>query len=124
MLDGELPEPESTELERHIAQCAECGSAEEDFQLLRREIRGLMVDRITVAPEASVFKRRIMVPVPAFAAAVLLLVVLAGMLIFLRTSVEEAGPVAPRRETARPAGDSLARFDGGGKAVIYKEERR
>lgn len=124
MLDNELSKNESEALAEHLEQCADCRAAEKDFQFLRREIRGLAVDRASVSAEVSVLRRRILVPVPALVSALLIIVVLTVLLI-----LPDPGPETRRSRTAPHVAEglgsgSLARFDGGGKTLIYKETRR
>ncbi len=124
MLDGELAEDELASMNEHLKGCAECTSAREDYLFLRREMRAIAVDRKVAEPPSSFFRRRVLVPVPVLAGAAFAALLLA-VLIGLWPSRSSEGPaVTAGRPPAKAAADSLARFDGGEKAVIFKEERK
>ncbi|HUF03141.1 MAG TPA: zf-HC2 domain-containing protein [Aridibacter sp.] len=124
MLDGELPESETAALLEHIRNCADCAAAKADFELLRMEIQGLAIDERTLLQEPSLVRRRVLVPAPAIAAAALVVVVLVSVLVVSLLRSPEPDPPFTRAETPPATRGSLARFDGGGKAAVFKEARR
>ena len=144
LVDEELNEQEAESLREHINACAICKEAEDEFLLLRREIKSYAVTESLGARNATLkqmlgsenvplWKKRVALPVPAL---VLLLLALISAGIWMggtrlqsnRTPVaslrEERKPVVqPAPATASEKGIDMARFDHGGRAVIYKVRR-
>ncbi|MDH3530052.1 MAG: zf-HC2 domain-containing protein [Acidobacteriota bacterium] len=125
LVDGELPEAESRELTKHVQSCEECSRAREDFLFMRRQIKGLAVDEQTATPLRTNFlRRRIAIPVPVFALAILALAGLFAVLFVSMPNGPENSVKISRPDETKTSSSSLARFDRGGKAQIYKEVRR
>jgi hypothetical protein len=53
LIDGELPQAEARELERHLDLCGDCQSAREDFLLLRRQIADYPLDHDAFARQRA-----------------------------------------------------------------------
>lgn len=150
LLDDELDEQEAESVRQHLSACETCRQAEQEFLLLRRELKSYAgADSQTVAERQQrtlrriigyervpLWRRRIALPAPALALLLLALISLSGWLVTalwqkrFAPEVETAGrekKIVPQPPTAPPAaGDGdvdLARFDRGGRAAIYKVRR-
>jgi hypothetical protein len=143
LVDEEMSREESEHVRRHIAACAVCRRAEQDFLLVRQEIRSYGTARdsqsarqalreITGGKGTSWWGKKIALPAPAFALMALLVIAL------LSWSLVRSIPFAPgtRERAAKPPvidkpainqpGASQAdfsRYDRGERAVIYKARR-
>ncbi|NNE68463.1 MAG: zf-HC2 domain-containing protein [Pyrinomonadaceae bacterium] len=125
LMDGELAREVANKLRKHIGTCEECAEAEMDFILMRRQIRGLAVDeQIAAAPRHSWIGWRISIPAPVFGIALLVVAGLVAVLLANRAQPPVGNAASPLPEKTIADSASLARFDGGGKAQIYKETRR
>lgn len=145
LVDGELDEERARSLREHLAACSVCRRAEAEFLVLRREIKSYTVEdkraagalalhKILNSENVSFWKRRVALPAPALAALLLTVVALGVWIIFTRREPETERLAArareEKREIAGPGAPSsgageidLARFDHGGRAVIYKTRR-
>lgn len=134
MIDGELSETEVAEIGMHIAGCTDCQALERDFLLFREQLRTPAPDlakrpAMPLAKRPSIWKKGIFVPVPVFAAFLLLV---AGMLIGLvalrsgkTDQIALENPLRNSQSTLDPAGElSISRFDKGGRAEIYIEPKQ
>lgn len=138
LIDGEMSREESEQVREHIAACAVCRLAEQEFLLVRQQIRsyGSAPDsygaaqafrEITREKAASWWGRKIALPAPAFALMVLLVLTsLAWSLI--RPAARE--PQRNERATRPPVIDQqgadqpdFSRYDHGERAEIYKARR-
>ena len=125
LIDGELLDEEAFEMRSHIETCKACASAESDFLFMRQQIKGLTIDEQTSAPVSrSFFVRRLSIPAPVFAIALLVAAALAATLTAFLPGIAEESAEIERPAVKEFSKSSLARFDGGGKAQIYKEARR
>lgn len=125
LIDGELGEKEGEELRAHIEGCSVCAAAREEFLLLRLRIKGLTIDERTASPHQTGFlKQKIVLPLPAFAATILVITIVISGLFFFRPVPSATTVDARRPKMVSRGGASLARFDRGGKARIYKEVKR
>ncbi|MBD0372597.1 MAG: zf-HC2 domain-containing protein [Pyrinomonadaceae bacterium] len=146
LVDEELDEREAVELRKHIFACEVCQQAEKEFLLLRREIKAYtstepaaygrerLLKQILSSGRVPFWKRSVALPVPALALLLLALLSLGVWTAASRLSDkrvpaeavrEEKRKVAPTAAPESQAGDEidLARFDHGGRAVIYKVRR-
>lgn len=142
LVDEELSEEEASGLREHITLCEICRRAETDFIILRRELKSYTsselradalshtLERILDSEKIPLWKKRIALPVPALALVLLTLVLLGAWLASARwqkgrtsavEAVREEKTIAPPAPAASYADEvDLARFDHGGRAVIYK----
>jgi anti-sigma factor RsiW len=146
LVDEELDEQEASELREHIAACEVCQQAEKEFLILRREIKSYTraewpgaerqrtLEQILDSGKVPLWKRRIALPAPALALLILSVLVLGIWMAAARRQkarmpVVEAGReekkpvVLPASNTSPESEVDLARFDHGGRAVIYKVRR-
>ncbi len=143
LLDGELGEEDARSLREHLAACDVCRQAEAEFLILRREIKSYTVEETRAAgaralhkilshENAPLWKRRIALPVPTLVALLLIVVALCVWTIFARREAQRlrTASLEEKREITRPIAPApgtgeidLARFDHGGRAVIYKMRR-
>jgi anti-sigma factor RsiW len=142
LVDEELEEREAENLRRHIAACETCGQAEKEFLLLKREIKSYPVTEwhgargqrtlrhVLGSGNVPLWKKRIALPVPALAGLLLALMV-PGIWMASSRWQKASMPVETAREEKRPVPPparseseiDLARFDHGGRAIIYKVRR-
>lgn len=141
LLDGELDEREAQSLREHLSVCATCQEAEREFLILRREIQSYRsgasqneearqaLVRLLGAEHVPFWKRRVALPVPALALLVLAVLAPGVWIIEARKAARRTEPEAAREEKRvaplPPAASTdsavdLARFDYGGRLVIYK----
>lgn len=137
LIDGELNDAESEKVRAHIEGCSVCQNLEKDFLFFREQIRESAADfeieqLKTVFPskrKISVWKKGISLPVPIFAAFVLVLIGLGAWAISLRFSqtneivVENPSKKLPEKNNNQSGEISLARYDNGGRAEIYVAPR-
>ena len=139
-VDGELSPDESERVGRHILACPVCKLTQEDFLRLRQEIKSYdfkpgplaesqALDRILSSQKTPLWKRRVALPVPVFAL-ILILLIASGLWsvssLLAKPQPPGGGIRAEKRfdETTPPqTGLDLSRYDGGGRAVIYKTRR-
>lgn len=136
LIDGELSAEESELFRTHIAGCASCEAAREDFLLLRREIKdsafiyvpGKGARQAEKLRDGFIFGRKITLPAPVFGALLLTLFVLSGWLIssklkrseqIITANAIESSPSTEYDEQKSSNAESIAKFDGGGRAEIY-----
>lgn len=123
--DGELPEADAERVRAHVAGCTSCRQLVADFESVRASVRALRtVDVEDAATARRFWRRRVSIPLPA-AAVLVVLFVGAPFIAFRRGESTHAPMPAPilRQSDA----GLLARYDGGGRAVIAvrpKEKRR
>jgi len=125
LIDGELLQKEAREIEGHIENCDECAASKDDFLFMRQQIKGLAIDERTSASAGPSFlHRRISIPAPAFVVALLLAAgIISTLVLFVPRGVKNNAQLKqPEKIETKKA--SLARYDNGGKAQIYKEARR
>jgi anti-sigma factor RsiW len=143
LMDGELEEQEANSLREHLNACEACQEAEREFLLLRREIQSYRsqapqgeeernaLARLLRVEKVSFWKRRIALPMPALALFMLAVLALGIWMIAARRQQESKLTPPAAREGKRtvlppapatsPGGEiDLARFDNGGRAVMYK----
>lgn len=140
LIDGELPAAEIEAVRAHVTACADCRELEKDFLFFRRQIKSPAPDSAEIAPgnisafpaerRTTIWKRRILLPVPALVLFVFGVVGLGAWLISSRlgessvettqTAVKNAAPKIEKQ----PNEDSLARYDAGGRAEIYVLPKR
>lgn len=142
LIDGELAQDEAEQIKQHMAGCSICSRANEDFLSLRQQIKSYefapdslarrqALARILAGEPVSLWKKKLALPVPLFALAMLLMMVLAGWAIFLRAAPQPtpAGirPVDQVDDASRaptsPKSFDLSRFDHGQRAEIYTARR-
>ena len=141
LIDNELSEEEAQLARAHLATCALCQRAHEDFLHLRGEIKayvaapdlianGRVLGRILAFGKPTLWSRSVALPVPAFALLLIAFVSLGIWTAFLRqpgpTKTEKPEKVltvpAPLPQEPQGALD-LARFDKGERATLYKVRR-
>lgn len=141
LIDGELSEEEAKEATAHLATCASCKRAQEDFLRVRNEIKTYAVApdfnaqrralrSILDSSKPPLWRRRVALPAPVFALLLLALVALGAWVASVRRNVKSAAEQKPAKVLTAPAlqstaqdsqgGLDLARFDHGGRATIYK----
>lgn len=142
-LDGELAPQSMTAAQAHLAECASCERASKELLRLRRALK-LSVSQyqppeelltkvrqlsqpfwLRLLPQGSSWRRGVTLPAPVFALLIVALVALGFWSIRLREG-RMARPQANAHLPSTPAGEGwadLSRFDGGGRAVIYKVRR-
>src|SRR5262249_43420932 len=146
LIDGELTPEDDRLVREHLAVCAECRRAREDFlgtrELLRscppdpnldatdrarRRLFGKPVVRASNAGvwRASAWRRKISVPLPVAAAFMAAMVVMSFVLFrsqmiagHMRSKALEI--IQPAEQPIEGKATNLARFDHGGRAVVYK----
>lgn len=142
LVDNELSEGEAQSAREHLANCAACQRAHEDFLLLRSRVKAyaatpaLIADRralrqILASDSLPFWRRKVALPVPAFALLLMALVSLGLWTASWRPPASTKTQQTPERVLTAPAPpppDSqgafdLARFDRGGRASIYKTRR-
>ena len=135
LVDGEMSREESDRVREHIAACAACRRAEQEFLLLRRQIRSYRpapgaYDRAgalrRLAPRG--WEKRIALPVPVFATAVLLALAFVTWSLAARPpgAAQVARPTQPKTISGGAPLEGqpgFLRFDHGERAVIYKARR-
>ncbi|MEE8586332.1 MAG: zf-HC2 domain-containing protein [Acidobacteriota bacterium] len=135
-MDGELPPAQEAQLRTHLADCRECGQAWQDFTALRRQMQAVtagaanhaddVLKRILSPSKPGFWRRRIAVPAPLAAAAALLLAALAVWTATMRPGQTTLPPLPSGLEAqfpSHPEGFDLARFDQGGRALIFKQPK-
>ena len=139
LVDGELSREESDRVREHIAACAVCRRAEQEFLLLRRQIRSYnpapgAYDRASALRKITErwWEKKIALPVPVFATAVLLVLAFVTWSLAARPPAAAPGakqvarPTQPKTSSAGAPVEgqpSFLRFDHGERAVIYKARR-
>jgi predicted anti-sigma-YlaC factor YlaD len=144
LLDAELTETEALRVKEHIAACAACRQAEEDFLRLRRELKAYdfrpqpfaqagMLARILDSERRPLWRRDITLPLPVLACLLALVVALAVWTVALRRAISiEQGKSAQEKSIAAPpsqpdvvekGGVDFSRYDHGERAAIYKVRR-
>jgi predicted anti-sigma-YlaC factor YlaD len=140
LIDREMSREESERVREHIAACAVCSRAEQEFLLVRQQIRSYRsapgaYNRARALREITDrwWKKKIALPVPAFAMAVVLMLALVTWSLIARPSVTApgVGQIARPPKVIRGASEaapvegppSFSRFDHGERAVIYKARR-
>jgi hypothetical protein len=142
LMDGELSDQETQEVQLHLSGCAICRQTQEDFLLLRQEIQGYQseIDRGTQRQKLSnllgeaalpknerlpFWRRKIALPVPALACIALLFVALSLWAANLRPAKPPQPPFPVGRMNIEPTVNpfDVSRFDKGGRAVIYTARR-
>jgi hypothetical protein len=138
LVDGEIGE-ESEQVRQHIAACAVCQLAEQEFLLVRQQIRSYRRAPDSYSAEQALrqitqpwWRKKIALPAPAFALMVLL------VLASLAWSLVRPGASEPQRNeraTRPPVIDKpvidqpsasqpdFSRYDHGERAEIYKARR-
>ena len=136
LMDGELSPTQEAQLRIHLADCRECSQAWQDFTALRRQMQSVTADaandaddvlkRILFPSKSGFWRRRIAVPAPLAAAAALLLAALTVWTATMRLGQATQTPLPSGIEAqfpSPPEGFDLARFDQGGRALIYKQPK-
>lgn len=141
LMDGELPPDESERVRRHILACSTCKQTQEDFLRLRRKIksydfdtdslaRNQALDRVLYSEKEPLWRMRVSLPVPVFALILIALITSVAWAVFiLPTKSESSKGIGGSEEgssetiSAPQNGLDLSRYDGGGRAVIYKARR-
>jgi anti-sigma factor RsiW len=141
LIDGALAPEEIDAVRRHLGSCAVCRETHRSFLVTREQLQALgasvtskidrrALDRITRPSQGRpsfIWNRTIRIPVPVAAA---LAIAMIALVVWLFASSSRIGSPPGRTELTRSepgiredtAGRSdFARFDHGGRAVIYKE---
>ncbi len=140
LMDGELTDDESRQTQLHLSACSMCQQTQEDFLLLRQEIRDYprhpdisaqrqAIRNLLNSETIPFWRRKIVLPVPAFALIFLLFVALSVWAAYLRAT-KSPQPTAtiqlPKPLEEPPVSANaldLSRFDKGERAVIYTARR-
>ena len=139
IIDGEMGRQEAEQVREHIAGCAVCRRAEQEFLLVRQQIRSYRSAAGSHDRERALRKiterwwqKKISMPAPAFAMAVLLALAVVTWSLFLRPApaVPGVGQVARPTQiksvpvsTPHAGQPSFSYYDHGDRAVIYKARR-
>ena len=143
LIDGELSREQSERVREHITSCAVCRRAEQEFLIVRQQIRSYKpalgaynreraLREMTGGKAERWWKKKIALPAPVFAMAILLMLALVTWSLMARPSATAPGagqvarPPQPKSisEGAPVEGQpSFSRFDHGERAVIYKARR-
>lgn len=140
LIDGELSREQSERVREHITSCAVCTRAEQEFLIVRQRIRSYKPALGAYNRERALreiterwWEKKIALPAPVFAVAVLLMLALVTWSLMARPSAtapgvgqEAARPPqikSPAQETPVEGQPSFSRFDHGARAVIYKARR-
>jgi anti-sigma factor RsiW len=140
LIDGELTDDESRQIQSHLSVCSRCQQTQEDFLLLRTEIRDYprqpdisaqrqAMRNLLSAEPIPFWRRKIALPVPAFALIFLLFVALSVWAAYLRaTKSPQATEIILHQSEDKPIKPAVnpfdvSRFDNGGRAMIYTERR-
>jgi len=130
-VDGEMSREESERVREHIAACAVCRRAEQEFLLVRQQIRSYETapgayNRARALGKITErwWEKKIALPVPVFALAVLLVLAFVSWSLFARPSVTAPPQIKSlAKETPVDGQPSFLDFDHGERAVIYKARR-
>ena len=141
-IDGELIAAEAEQIKLHVAACAICRRAHEDFLLLREQISAYPIEhdraaerralaKIVGADRVPLWRRKVALPAPAFALIVLMMIALGGWTIATRftRSPLQTGAQPAHSANANPSAPTpsdnldLSRLDRGERAVIYTVRR-
>jgi hypothetical protein len=139
LIDGELSREQSERAREHITSCAVCTRAEQEFLIVRQQIRSYKPALGAYNRERALreiterwWEKKIALPAPVFAMAILLMLALVMWSLMARPSAtapgagQVASPPQPKSisEGAPVEGQpSFSRFDRGERAVIYKARR-
>lgn len=133
LVDGELTPDEEARLREHLGDCPQCRQAWADFSDMRREIRSIepqavqnaehVLANILAPPKSGFWHRTIQVPAPLAAAAVVLLAVLVLWMGTLQWGRTSAPGSAPDSLVSQGQGIDLARFDHGGRPLLFKRPK-
>lgn len=139
-IDGELAEEESAQARQHLAECPSCQRAREDFLRLRREIKSIdfaldpasqkrAMDAILAQENIPIWRRKVALPLPAFALILIALIATAAWSVSMRlakpapASMPQAQKKIDDSATTGQSGLDISLYDKGERAVIYKERR-
>jgi len=137
LIDGELPAEEVQRVRQHLAECLECRSAHEDFlgtrQILRAhhpvrdaQLQQRARQKLFAKERERPWSQAISIPLPVAAVLALLFLIMAAALVRDQHSNFRAAHSAIIEKALPTSGDgeeekmSLAAFDHGGRAVVYK----
>jgi anti-sigma factor RsiW len=136
LIDGELEREEIAFLKQHMETCVACKEAERVFLKMRDDIKAGDLNSWPLAGEgalrkilsprgAPLWKRRILVPLPAMAALLISILALGVWLISVRSKYQPADsakikPSAVGARRPEEFGFDPSRFDHGERAVIIK----
>jgi hypothetical protein len=140
LIDGELTDDEGRQIQLHLSACSRCQQTQEDFLLLRTEIRDYprlpdisaqrqAIRNLLNAEPIPFWRRKVALPVPAFALIFLLFVALSVWAAYLRaTKSPQATEIILHQREDKPIEPAVnpfdvSRFDKGGRAMIYTERR-
>ena len=142
LIDGELTADESVQAREHLAGCQTCQKLQEEFLFLRQEIKEFVPRKLQLKePEIEVFppkkariwSRKISLPVPVFAAFVLILALLSGWNFLFNDSYDEGSTIVrmpveksdveENRGSKEKNEMTLAHFDRGERAEIFIARR-
>ena len=139
-IDGEMSCEESERAREHIAACAVCRRAEQEFLLVRQQIRSYEAapgayNRARALGKITErwWEKKIALPAPVFALAVILVLAFVSWSLTVRPSATAPGAdqqaerppqiKSPAKETPVDGQPSFLDFDHGERAVIYKARR-
>jgi hypothetical protein len=139
MIDGELTAEETQQVKAHLTDCAECGQLESDYLYLRQQIKESVPEMVWEKAEKDLFhahrkkmpfwRKRILIPAPAFVLFLFVLIAIAVWAIYERDSRKRGAtaindpvrktPVERQPQQNAMSEISLSRFDKGGRTEIY-----
>ena len=139
LIDDELAPKEVAPLQTHLESCDVCRNAQTAFLEMRQQIGADEIDPLPFAAQRTLreilssrsqplWKRRILVPMPALAVLVVALLGLAIWLMTLQSPRAPGGQVSVKPSRVDPkqiggTGFDLTRFDRGDRAAIEKIKR-
>lgn len=139
LIDGEMSGEESEHVRKHIAGCVVCRRAEQEFLLVRQQIRSYKPETDSYSAERALrkitgrkpirwWKKKIALPAPACALIALVILAMLAWSLFVRKGATEPGAVNQARKPSvsdQPdeSQPDFSRYDHGARAVIYKARR-
>ena len=143
LIDGELKPEEEKIVLAHLSGCESCRQTREDFLRLGQHVKAYdsTPDPVTqqralresLASEKNLWwQRKITLPAPAFALLVVALLALTVLIVAMRAGQRRQPGTGEsiKSEAGRPGATEspegaidFSRYDGGGRALIYKTRR-
>jgi hypothetical protein len=142
LIDRELSPSEVEQMRKHLTVCQVCQQVEQDFLGLGHQIKSYEFDadptaqrqtlwKVLASQSVPLWRKKIAVPAPVFALALVALLAFGAWSMFVRTTYQSPVQLdrrigsVPAEGTANtePGTLDLSRFDRGERAILYKEHR-